>query len=59
VRQEVKLRMAQMGVGGGYILGTSHNIGNDIPLENILAYFAAGHDDGIYPLDLTPLEETA
>jgi uroporphyrinogen decarboxylase len=59
VRQEVRLRMAQMGVGGGYILGASHNIGNDIPLENILAYFDAGHTYGQYPLDLSPLEEIA
>jgi len=59
VRQEVRLRMAQMGVSGGYILGTSHNIGNDISLENILAYFDAGHSYGSYPLDLSPLEETA
>jgi uroporphyrinogen decarboxylase len=50
VRREVRLRIEQMGVGGGYILAPAHNFGNDIPLENMLAFFEAGHELGVYPL---------
>jgi len=37
VRAEVRLRMEQMAEGGGYILGPSHNLLDDVPIENILA----------------------
>jgi len=40
-----------MGVGGGYILAPAHNFGNDIPLENLLAFFEAGKELGKYPLE--------
>jgi uroporphyrinogen decarboxylase len=50
VRREVRLRIEQMGEGGGYILAPAHNFGNDIPLENMLAFFEAGHMLGTYPL---------
>ncbi|MFZ5809589.1 MAG: uroporphyrinogen decarboxylase family protein [Chloroflexota bacterium] len=50
VRREVRLRIEQMGEGGGYILAPAHNFGNDIPLENILAFFDAGHELGRYPI---------
>jgi uroporphyrinogen decarboxylase len=50
VRREVRLRIEQMGAGGGYILAPAHNFGNDIPLENMLAFFEAGHELGFYPL---------
>jgi uroporphyrinogen decarboxylase len=50
VRKEVRLRIEQMGEGGGYILAPAHNFGNDIPLENMLAFFEAGHELGFYPL---------
>jgi len=50
VRREVRLRIEQMGRGGGYILAPAHNFGNDIPLENMLAFFEAGHELGFYPL---------
>jgi uroporphyrinogen decarboxylase len=39
-----------MGVGGGYVLAPSHNIGDDVPLENILAFFEAAGDWGTYPI---------
>ena len=39
VRREVRLRIEQMGENGGYILAPAHNFGNDIPLENMLAFF--------------------
>ena len=50
VRREVRLRIEQMGQGGGYILAPAHNFGNDIPLENMLAFFQAGQELGFYPL---------
>jgi uroporphyrinogen decarboxylase len=50
VRREVRLRIEQMGEGGGYILAPAHNFSNDIPLENMLAFFEAGHELGCYPL---------
>jgi uroporphyrinogen decarboxylase len=50
VRREVRLRIEQMGEGGGYILAPAHNFSNDIPLENMLAFFEAGHELGFYPL---------
>ncbi len=50
VRREVRLRIEQMGAGGGYILAPAHNFGDDIPLENMLAFFQAGHELGFYPL---------
>jgi uroporphyrinogen decarboxylase len=50
VRREVRLRIDQMGQGGGYVLAPAHNFGNDIPLENMLAFFEAGRELGFYPL---------
>ncbi len=50
VYTEVKLRIDQMGENGGYILAPAHNFGNDIPLENMLAFFEAGKEIGNYPL---------
>ena len=50
VHQEVRRRIEQMGEGGGYILAGAHNFGDDIPLENMLAFFEAGKEAGIYPL---------
>ncbi len=50
VRAEVKRRLREMGPGGGYILAPSHNIGDDVPMENILAFFEAGRQHGRYPL---------
>jgi uroporphyrinogen decarboxylase len=50
VRREVRLRIEQMAEGGGYILAPAHNFGNDIPLENMLAFFEAGHELGFYPI---------
>ena len=50
VRREVRLRIEQMGEGGGYVLAPAHNFGNDIPLENMLTFFEAGIELGTYPL---------
>ena len=50
VREEVCRRIRELGPGGGYILAPSHNIGDDVPLENILAFFDAACAYGAYPL---------
>jgi uroporphyrinogen decarboxylase len=50
VRNEVRLRIEQMGEGGGYILAPAHNFSNDIPLENMLEFFKCGKELGKYPL---------
>jgi len=50
VRSEVKLRIAELGPGGGFVLAPSHNFGDDVPLENILAFFETARDFGKYPL---------
>jgi len=50
VHREVRLRIEQMAEGGGYVLAPAHNFGNDIPLENMLAFFEAGKNLGFYPL---------
>ena len=50
VRAEVKQRLREMGPGGGYILAPSHNIGDDVPVGNILAFFEAGREFGAYPV---------
>jgi len=39
VRQEVRERIRVLGRGGGYILSSSHNILQHVPLENILAMY--------------------
>jgi uroporphyrinogen decarboxylase len=50
VSAEVRQRIQEMGHGGGYILAPSHNMGDDAPLENILAFFDAARRFGDYPL---------
>jgi len=48
-----------MGPGGGYILAPSHNIGDDVPLENILAFFDAAERYGTYPIQAAEHAPTA
>lgn len=50
VYREARLRIEQMGESGGYILAPAHNFGNDIPLDNMLAFFDAAEKVGQYPL---------
>lgn len=52
VRYDVAKRIWDLGRGGGYILSTCHDIGEDVPPENVLAMFAAAWEYGNYPLDL-------
>lgn len=61
VAAEVRQRIHELGRGGGYILAPSHNMGDDIPLQNILAFFDAARKYGDYPLgpaSLTPRAKT-
>jgi len=51
VRQGVRDTIRTLGKGGGYILGSSHNIEPDTPIENIVAMFDAALEYGRYPLE--------
>ncbi|RME80433.1 MAG: hypothetical protein D6775_16195 [Caldilineae bacterium] len=53
VRYDVAKRIWDLGRGGGYILSTCHDIGEDVPPENVLAMFEAAWEYGRYPLDLS------
>jgi uroporphyrinogen decarboxylase len=48
VREEVWRRIADLGPGGGYVLGAVHNIQAEVPVENILAMFEAAREFGRY-----------
>ena len=48
VRNEVKKRIEELAPGGGFILAPSHNFGDDVPLENILAFFETADKFGNY-----------
>ena len=52
VRYEVARRLHDLGRGGGYILAPCHNIGSDVPPENVEALYAAAREYGTYPLQL-------
>jgi uroporphyrinogen decarboxylase len=52
VRREVRLRIEQMGADGGYVLAPAHNFGNDIPLQNMLAFFELSTRSGVPELGL-------
>lgn len=53
VRAEVRQRIEELGAGGGYVLAPSHNFGDDVPPENILAFFEAAKEYGQYPIGCT------
>ena len=46
VRQEVRDNLRILGAGGGYILAPCHNIQGITPLENILAMYETGYNEG-------------
>ncbi len=48
VREEVATRIAALGLGGGYILGTSHNLQADVPVANAESLFRAYRELGQY-----------
>jgi uroporphyrinogen decarboxylase len=50
IREEVKLRINDLGTNGGFIIAPCHNINVDIPIENTLAMFEEVKKVGQYPL---------
>ena len=50
VRQEVRLRLRQLGQGGGYVVAGVHNLQPDVPPQNIIAMAEAAREFGAYPL---------
>lgn len=46
VRKEVVENLQTLGEAGGYILAPCHNIQPNTPVENILAMYAAGYEEG-------------
>jgi uroporphyrinogen decarboxylase len=50
VRAEVRLRILELGGGGGYMVGPAHDIQPEAPIENVLAIFDAIREFGSYPL---------
>jgi uroporphyrinogen decarboxylase len=50
VVDEVKLRIAQLGPGGGYILAPANHVQPDVPPENLITLFDAARRYGRYPV---------
>lgn len=50
VEKEVRKRLEELSVGGGYVLASVHNIEADVPGENVWAMFQAAQQWGRYPL---------
>ena len=48
VKADVKKHMGMLKPGYGYICASSHSISNDVPGENVVAFFDAIHEYGIY-----------
>jgi uroporphyrinogen decarboxylase len=46
VRQEVRDNLRILGRGGGYILAPCHNIQANTPMENVVAMYEAGYEEG-------------
>lgn len=53
VIEEVKLRIAQLAGGGGYVLAPSNHLQADVPAENVITLFDAARAYGRYPIDIT------
>ncbi len=52
VKYDVAKRIWDLGRGGGFILSSCHDVGEDVPPENVLAMFEAAREYGQYPLKL-------
>jgi len=48
VREEVRKRIVDLAPGGGYVLGSVHNIQAEVPVENVLAMVEAAREFGKY-----------
>jgi uroporphyrinogen decarboxylase len=51
VVNEVRLRLRTVGKGGGLIIGPTHNLQPQTPIENIMAFYDAVKTYGRYPLE--------
>ena len=51
VEAEVKQRIHDLAVGGGYVLAAVHNVQPDVPPQNVVKMFEAARAFGEYPLD--------
>lgn len=52
VREEVRRRVADFGVGGGYVLAPVHNVQPDVSPENLCAAYDEGKIVGRYPISM-------
>ncbi|MDH3434650.1 MAG: hypothetical protein OEM60_12365, partial [Gammaproteobacteria bacterium] len=52
LRQEIARRIYDLGRNGGYILAPCHNIGHDIPPENVVTLFETAREFGRNPAAL-------
>lgn len=43
IREEAKQQIQLLAPGGGYLFAPIHNISQEVPPENIIAFFEAGH----------------
>ena len=50
VKEEVRLRIRQLGKGGGYVVASVHAMQPDVPPENIIAMAEATKEFGTYPI---------
>jgi len=48
VRDEVRLRIEQMGYGGGYIVSPNNHLLPDIPAENVVCLYRYAKEYGVY-----------
>jgi len=48
VKDDVRRNIEALGVGGGFVFNTVHNIQADVPAENLLAMFEALTEYGVY-----------
>jgi uroporphyrinogen decarboxylase len=48
IRRTVKSRIEMVGQGGGLLLAPTHKIEPDVPWENVLAFFEAVEEFGVY-----------
>jgi uroporphyrinogen decarboxylase len=58
LEQEIACRVYDLGRNGGYILAPCHNIGHDIPPENVVTLFEKARQLGRDPAGLKNLVET-
>jgi uroporphyrinogen decarboxylase len=49
VRDEVRKRIGDLAPGGGYVLGSVHNMQAEVPPENVVAMFDSAEECGQYP----------